>query len=405
MKVIDQLSKNQFIEAGDGRPQGLPLQNFFIDLCIDLNTIIKSFLIYFLGVLMGKIDDIDKLLEQEIVKETDSSKDESPELDESELLDEKEQKEKKATLKRELFTNSEIVLISKRQPKFQFSFGNVILVICGIIIVGFLIAIIINENLSEQISAFFSRDLGKMKNAEKEAVLTRMREIETLTTNRYGTVTLFYYPKNAKVHLTQIKSEETVEQYVDRIKRGIDNRKPVEKKEIPNTSLQLREKQIIEQLPFENLPILEKSEDTTRVYTYDYDVLIEREGYEPRKFFFFSKESTRLVQGAEALVWEQRGPGIFLIEFKGADLLPKPETARENFVKAKHDMLCLEKRIKNEKLDIPASDIDGYYSEIRARFGFKTSDDWKRIEEELKKDAEWWKDMEKQIAKDPCTKD
>jgi len=94
-----------------------------------------------------------------------------------------------------------------------------------------------------------------------------------------------------------------------------------------------------------------------------------------------------------------------MADFRGADLLPKPETAKENFKKARLDMACIDRDVeakKEEGKNVSEDAVRGAYNEILNKHGFKTFEEWDRIDVELRKDATWWKSLEDEIKAHKC---
>lgn len=280
----------------------------------------------------------------------------------------------------------------------------------------FLLVVMINESLREQFEALLSGEIGKYKAKAREQKEIRFREIENLTENRYGSVILMYSPRDAKVRITEkkytitcnpLKDEDTLEQLdllLKCLKQSVDYSKPTSQKEIDNKTLHLKEKELIEQLPLENVPIRESAfeKDKTVLEYYDYHVLIERDGYKPRKFLFTYDRQHPPIQDTEIKFWEQRGPGLFMADFSGVDLMMEPETAKANFIKAMIDIKCMEKRIAAEKKALPQGYIDGIMLEIKNRHNFKTNEEFNEFHSYFTKDKLLWKEIEKEISKGTC---
>lgn len=279
---------------------------------------------------------------------------------------------------------------------------SIIFIICLIIVAGGIIFIISNEELRDRLFAFFTGEIIKQKKAEKEAFLKKMREIETLTANRYGTINLTYSPKDARVDIIEFKYTQPVEEYVKRIKLGGDLKASAVTREIDNPSLHLEKGKLIQQIPLQNIPILETSEDSKNVHIYEYEIKISKEGYETRRFYLQPLESHRIVEGAQVLVWKEMGPAIFLVDFAGCDLIPKPETAKENFKKAWTEIHCFRKFLEKEKKKWSEDDIKGMENEIQVRYGFKTATEFNYLSSQLKDDVEWWSETQKEIQKVKC---
>ncbi|NOZ02229.1 MAG: hypothetical protein GXP54_10115 [Deltaproteobacteria bacterium] len=267
--------------------------------------------------------------------------------------------------------------------------------------------------LTEQFEALLAGELGEYKEQLRKAQEDRIREIENLTSNKYGSLTLFYSPRDAKVTITEKKftmdcSHAKGETALLECLRGrMDySQKPVER-QVDNPSLHLdhEKKEIVESIPLNDIPIQEASEDRTIVYRYEYSILIEKEGYYPRTFYMTGDKDRPPLKDVETLFWTQRGPGIFAVDFRGADLMPKPETAKENYMAARKDVLCVQREIEKKRKEgkkISDSTVEGIYLEVLNRHGFKTFGEWNRIDEALNADKEWAAKFNKELKKHKC---
>lgn len=306
-------------------------------------------------------------------------------------------------------------VLDARRPKGPFFTIPVIviLVVAALSVIGVGI-IFSNDILREQFQAMLSGDLGKYKEQLRKAKEDKVREIENLTGNKYGSLALFYSPRDAKVTIQEKKykldcsAEKEDVALATCLKKKIDYAQKPEEKAIDNPSLHLdrAKKEIIEQIPLNDIPIQEASDDRKIIYRYEYAIQIEADGYYPRQFYLTGdKEHGPTSKDVEALYWDQKGPGVFMANFGGADLLPKPETAKEHYKKARIDMACIDKEVaakKKEGKNVSQDTVSGLYIEILNRHGFKTFEEFDRIDGELKKDEAFIKAFDKELAKAPC---
>jgi len=297
-----------------------------------------------------------------------------------------------------------------RAPKGPFFTPPVIvaLVVVGLSLLG-LIIIYSSPTLSEQFSAMLSGELGKYKEQLRKIREDKIREIESLTSNKYGSLALFYSPRDARVTITEAKYKldcskaKNEDEQLQCLRGRVDYSQTPEVREIDNPSLHLdrSKKEIVEQIPLNDIPIQEASEDRKQVFRYEYTIKIEADGYYPRTFFITGDKERPPVKDVEMLFWEQKGPGVFMADFRGADLMPKPETAKENYKKARMDMVCIDKEVEAKRKagkNISEDTVQGLYLELINRHGFKTFDEWNRIDSDLRKDEAFFKQLEKELA-------
>jgi len=290
----------------------------------------------------------------------------------------------------------------------------VTLVVLALSAIG-LVIIYSSPILREQFEALLAGELGAYKEQLRKAEEDRIREIESLTANRYGSLTLFYSPRDARVTITERKfaldcsAAQKDVQLIECLRGRVDYSKSPAEQQIDNPSLHIdrTKKEIVEQIPLNDIPIQEASEDRKTVYRYEYRIVMEREGYYPRKFYITGdKERPPLDEkDIEVLYWTQRGPGIFAVDFQGADLSPKPETAKENYVKARKDLVCLDRDVEQKRKEgkkISDDTVYGVQLEILNRHGFKTFDEWNRIDAALREDPEFVKELAKELKAHRC---
>jgi len=306
------------------------------------------------------------------------------------------------------------VVTDARRPKREKFFTVpviVIAVVAALTLVG-LGVIYSSAVLSEQFSAMMSGELGKYKEQLRKVREDKVREIESVTGNRYGSLSLFYSPRTSRVTITEYKykldcsKSSGDDETLNCLRKKIDYTQKPEVRQIDNPSLHLVEKQVVEQIPLNDIPIQEASDDRKTLYRYDMTVAIEADGYYPRKFFLTGdKEHARAEEGWESLFWEQKGPQVWMVDFRGADLLPKPETARANYEKALHDWECIKREIENKRKsgkNVSADTESGLFIEILNRNGFKTFEEFDVIDKELRKDEKYAKEFDVSLKKIEC---
>lgn len=305
-------------------------------------------------------------------------------------------------------------VLDVRQKRGNFFTPPVIVTIVVLILSAIGLAIIYSvPTLREQFEHLLAGQLGAYKEQLRKMEEDRIREIESLTANKYGSLVLFYSPKDARVTITErkftldcSKAKDDVA-LIECLKGRIDySQTPVER-QIDNPSLHIdrSKREIVEQIPLNDIPIQEGSDDRKVVYRYEYQILIEREGYYPRTFYITGDKERPPIKDVEMLYWTQRGPGFFTVDFQGADLMPTPETAKENYVKARKDLLCLdrdvEKKLKAGK-KISEDTVYGVKLEILNRHGFKTFDEWNRIHDALSADKAFVERLNKELKAHRC---
>ena len=306
------------------------------------------------------------------------------------------------------------VVTDARRPKREKFFTIPVIVITVVVALSVIGLGVIYSSpvLSEQFSAMLSGELGKYKEQLRKVREDKVREIESVTGNRYGSLTLFYSPRTARVTITEFKYKLDCSKASGEdatlacLKKKVDYSQTPEQKSIDNPSMKLKDKEVVEQIPLNDIPIQEASDDRKTLFKYEMTVVIEAEGYHPRKFLLTGdKEHGRAEEGWETLFWEQKGPQIWMVDFRGADLLPKPETARENYKKALTDWECIRREIDNKRKsgkNVSEDTESGLFIEILNRNGFKTFEEFNVIDVELRKDEAFAKQFDADLKKVPC---
>ncbi len=263
-----------------------------------------------------------------------------------------------------------------------------------------------DEQYSDDMRCFIAGKIVECKEANIIKLKKKWKEDDRAAANRYGDITLIYFPPDAKVKITQ---------YVYKGKGLEGDPKQVAVNDIPNASLTLKEGQTIERLPITNMPIFEtdKYDDgpnaggvKTATY-YEYSLEFSREGYYPRKFWLRKKGAPLPPQpkgdgpkGA-TILWQQLGPGNMQIPWPGLDLEAKEETVMANFLKVRTQLHCLmvQKQIQMMQ-DVPEADLEI----IRLKNGFKTQEDLLNAQEKFTagKYAAWWTANWAAILEDKC---
>lgn len=310
--------------------------------------------------------------------------------------------------------DEEILDVRRRGGPF---FTPPVIVITAVVVLAVIALIIIFTNplLREQFQALLAGELGTYKEALRKAEEERVREIENLTAHKYGSVTLFYSPRDARVTITERKftldcsKTKNDAELVQCLRGQFDYSQQPEERQIDNPSLHLdrSKKEIVEQLPLNDLPIQEASDDRKKVFRYEYKVVMEREGYYPRKFYITGDQSRPPLAESdiEMLYWIQRGPGFFTVDFRGADLMPTPETAKESYIKARKDLICLEREVEEKRKGGKKISDDAVYGvqlEILNRYGFKTFDEWNQIHQRLMEDKAFAEKLAKELKAHKC---
>jgi hypothetical protein len=344
---------------------------------------------------------------QERVKHMSEPTDDKLPRDVHELLLSRNEEEGHSTMAQDVVTDA-------RRPKREKFFSVpmiVILVSLALTAVG-LGVIYASPVLSEQFSAMLSGDLGKYKEQLRKVREDKVREIESVTGNRYGSLSLFYSPRTARVTITEYKykldcsKSSGDDETLACLRKKVDYSQKPEILQVDNPSLKLKDKEVVEQIPLNDIPIKEASDDRKTLFVYDMTVVIEADGYYPRKFFLTGdKEHGRVEDGWESMFWEQKGPQIWMVDFRGADLLPKPETARENYKKALNDWECIKREIDTKRKggkNVSEDTESGLFIEILNRNGFKTFEEFNAIDVELRKDDKFAKEFDATLKKVEC---
>jgi len=243
----------------------------------------------------------------------------------------------------------------------------------------------------------------------------------------YGDVTLTYFPNDAKVDVYEAKFVQEgkawkrneagpgdivcdglfVETKSDAIMtEALKSQKRCER-QLKNKTAELKEGEFLNDLPLKNLPIFETDKCTDQweswnadsknckgddgfydlgavinAYTYEYRIVLSREGYEPRE-----------------VVWRKgdwrRGSPNYTMDWPGADLIPKPETQMKNYAQAECALFCFQVIKEMPYKDIPPDTLE----RILQRNGFKDEEGFKKAHEVLTRGdfTPWWEAKEKAI--------
>jgi hypothetical protein len=309
----------------------------------------------------------------------------------------------------------EILDTRKDGEKRKFFTVPVIVVLIVILLSGIGIAYIMADDIrAEQFNAMMHGELGKYKESLRKAQEDRIRDIEAVTGNKYGSLTLFYSPKTARVSIKEFKYTQDCSQFTDEIailtclKKATDYSQTPETREVDNPSLHLdkEKKEIIEQIPLNDIPIQESNDERNTIYRYEYEIQIEADGYHPRYFFITGdSEHRKDVENWVTLFWDMKGPGLYMADFQGADLMPTAETAKENYKKALMDIECIRREIEAKRKEgktITDDTVQGLEIELLNRNGFKTSEEFRIIDQELRKDEEFFAAFQKELASITC---
>ncbi|MGB0588467.1 MAG: hypothetical protein ACPGU1_02195 [Myxococcota bacterium] len=257
-------------------------------------------------------------------------------------------------------------------------------------ILGHLLLIGASESRSQELQAFVDGNIVEYKTAEVLRLKKQWRDEDRRARNIYGDVTLTYFPADSTVKVSQVTYFQEGESW----RKELADRKEVGRKDMPNETAKLTEGQTIERLPLLNLPIFEaeKGENgsVNKVYSYEYELEFTREGYHPQKKTWRQDN------------WQRIGPGNRIIDWSGLDLVPKPETIKENFANAMGDIHCLMKL--HELPTLQAASSHENFEMLLMRNRIKTSADFQAAQEVLTRGehAEWWKTKQEEIAKRDC---
>ncbi len=262
--------------------------------------------------------------------------------------------------------------------------------LCGAAIIGHLLLIGGDEARSQEVKAFVDGGIVEFKTAEVERLKKKWLREDQESVNVYGDVTLTYFPADAKVTIEQVTK------FQDGAAWGAKSAemKEVGRKPIPNKTADLHEGQTIERLPLLNLPIFEseKGEDGSvqNVSYYEYKVTFTREGYHPQEKTWREDD------------WQRVGPGNRVIPWSGLDLVPKPETIKENFAKSMAEIFCLMKIKSYNTVSDAAADEN--FQMLLMRNRIKTKEDFDAAFQVLTigEHLEWWKGKQEEIAKQEC---
>ncbi len=265
-------------------------------------------------------------------------------------------------------------------------------IIAGTVVVTaiFTIWLMSQEDKRDEVQAFLTGTVVEHKTAEVRRLKEQWSEEDRRAKNRYGEVTLTFFPGDARVRVYQTKFEQDGAAW----RRKDANRTKRDETEIPNETANLKEGQTIERLPLINLPIFEatKGDDgsVSQATTYEYRVVFEREGYFPQEKIWRPDD------------WRRVGPGNEIIDWPGLDLVPKPETQKLNYSKTMHEIFCMMKQKNLATLQDASAEEN--FGIILLRNGFKTQADFQAANDTLTTGefAEWWKAEQEAISKLPC---
>jgi len=271
--------------------------------------------------------------------------------------------------------------------------------------------------LRVQWDALLAGELGAYKNQIRRKEVDRIRQIEMLTANDYGSLTLMYTPKDAKVKITQYmwvqdcSGTQSEANLLKCLEKPLDKNATKPKiRELDNPSLHLdaSKKQILDSLPLNDLPVKEASDDRKTINHYEYSIEMQREGYKPRKFYVTNDPKRKSpLKDAQKIVWILRGPGLYMADFQGADLEPLPETAKDNYVKATIALYCVDKEIEKGRKagnKYKEDNIDAMKTEYLNKYGFKSPGQYQSVGTELMKDKDFAKNIQDTLKNIDCSK-
>ncbi len=292
-----------------------------------------------------------------------------------------------------------------------------IMIIIGLALIGLLV-IFSDASLKEQFTYILRGELSEYKERKAEEEEKKIRDIEELTGNKYGSVTLTYTPKDARVDIKQSKYVKDCSSFgtdedaiLACLKKPFDYAKAPEVTDIPNKSQSLKreEKEVVENLPFTDMPIQQSNEERTVISAYEVTIEITRDGYEPRKFHFTGEKARigALGEGWESKFWDQKGPGLYMVDFPGADLAPKPETAKINYIAAVKEFECIRREVQSKRdagKTVSEEQVAKIFTDILNKNDIRTRDDFYKIEAFLRQtDAVWFEGFLKELEKLDCS--
>ena len=231
--------------------------------------------------------------------------------------------------------------------------GLIAIAVSVLIAIGSVIAVFVisgDTAMSKDMECFFDNRLKQCKEAEAQTLKDRWDAEDRAARNRYGDVTLSYFPADATVKIVQTRFEHNGQEYI-KGKQGSGTE--VGKKELENDTQKKKPEDQIEQLPLKNLAIFEATKkadgSVDKAYTYSYELTIERPGYETFKMDYTVDD------------WKKVGPDNEQVVTKiankrrvswrdGLELVAKPETLKVNFIKAMSEVVC---QMKVRELVVP----------------------------------------------------
>lgn len=295
-----------------------------------------------------------------------------------------------------------IQLDESHSPESNGKIGLVVFIVVMAIIGAGIFYIATDEEKSEQLKTFFAGNIEQYKEQDKKAEEAQFRKVQSATRNQYGGVTLEYSPKDAKVKMEQLVWTESFDAFVDRtMKGGADTRQGPTAKLIPNKTDTLKEREMVDSLPFENLPLRQKTEDEKSIETYAYQVTIHKDLYYERTFLFITEDHpVKPGDEVEVLKFSQTGPDIFSLPWSGADLMPKPELMKPKYVAAIIEFNCYKDSPDGKKKTQDEQDYE--FKSIKVRNDFATDTQWNEVETALRRNEVLWPQIEEEIKAGTC---
>lgn len=264
-----------------------------------------------------------------------------------------------------------------------------------------------NEDYRHDMKCFFesAERLRACKLHEVRLKEKKWKEQDQAAVNRYGNVTVNYFPGDAVLKVTQMEFGQV----------GMTGESVAkDPRDIPNKSQKLTEGQTIERIPLTNLRIFEatkfpkghaKEGEVDKAFKYEYKLEFTKPGYHSATVWLRDKTSGLPARkGGKSYYWERKGPGNLLIAWQGLDLEPKLETIKANFVALKTEVYCYLKTNTNEKIK-EWKDVDETEREImRLKHEFKDDAQFIAAEQGLTagKYREWWEVEWKKIQETKC---
>ncbi len=220
-----------------------------------------------------------------------------------------------------------------------------------------------DEVMREQWALFWEGKLKEEADKKCQADCERKQKEDLATMNRYGEINLFYSPRDAKVKVTKVIYKETIPEFMERYERGgEDKRQPGGEeplKQVEEVMGKLKGNSYFENLPLHDLGVLERSEDNTTVFTYEYKVEIThtdeqgKNDYKPRSYLLHSQFSYHPPPaGWTPLRFQEVAGNQFVAPFNGCNLIPEPTVFKCMYAETMYKVKCEVERARKAAKDL-----------------------------------------------------